>query len=84
MLHDDMKKTMTEEEVINLAYAEYEPKFDATAEFQVKIKSDDGGKTIDFFVVGEENAEYLRDELKQTYNGYRTIVVYRSEMKIKK
>lgn len=70
---------MNIEEIIDLALAEYGPLFKPTDEFEVKIGSDDGGRTIDFFVVGPENAEILRSKLPNKYHGYRSVVVYRYE-----
>ena len=77
MLHEDMKDTLSPDEVIDLAYSEFGRFFDAADEFEVKIGSDDGGRTLDFIVEGSENAVYLRTEVPPKYNGYRTVIIYR-------
>ena len=77
MLHEDMKDTMTPEEVVELAYSEFGKNFDAADEFEVKIGSDDGGRTLDLKIIGEENASFLRTAVPPRYNGYRTVIMYR-------
>ena len=79
MLHEDMKDFITTEEIISLALAEYAPMFAATARLDVVVSYDDGGKTLDFHIEGEENATFLRKEVPNSYNGYRTIVIYSPE-----
>jgi hypothetical protein len=70
---------MTLEEVIDLAHSEYSTMFTPEVNFEVTRGSDDGGKSLDFFVAGEENAVLLRDKLPDMYNGYRTVVIYSYE-----
>tara|TARA_B100000925_G_C22005034_1_gene473235 strand:+ start:2085 stop:2354 length:270 start_codon:yes stop_codon:yes gene_type:complete len=77
MLHEDMKDILNPDEVVELAYSEFGRLFDAADEFEVKIGSDDGGRTLDLMVIGSENATLLRTEVPPRYNGYRTVIVYR-------
>ncbi len=67
---------MSIEEVIGLAIAEYGVLFKSSAGFEVKVGSDDGGRTMDFFVSGSGNAETLRTKLPNEYHGYRSVVIY--------
>tara|TARA_B100000927_G_scaffold227350_1_gene187061 strand:+ start:407 stop:676 length:270 start_codon:yes stop_codon:yes gene_type:complete len=77
MLHDDFKDIMTPDEIINLAISEFGKFFDVADEFNVKIGSDDGGRTLDLMINGAENATFLRGEVPPKYNGFRTVVMYR-------
>jgi len=79
MLHRDLTSTMSTQEIIELAYAEFSHNFDAAAEFEIRKSADDGGKLLEFFVADDENATFLREELPPFYNGLRTIVLYRVE-----
>jgi len=79
VLHKDIINTMSTDEIIDLAYAEYSPYFDATAEFEIKRASDGGGRLLEFHVADEKNATFLRQELPPYYNGARTIVMYRTD-----
>ncbi len=79
MLHKDIMNNMSADELIDLAYAEYSPYFDATAELEIKQGSDGCGRLLEFFVSDEKNATFLRKELPAYYNGARTIVMYRTE-----
>lgn len=79
MLHIDFKDIMTPDEVIELAYSEFGKNFDAADEFNIKIGSDDGGRTLDLMINGEDNANFLRQEVPPNYNGFRTVIIYRYE-----
>ena len=68
---------MTPDEIIELAYSEYEPRLPKDAELEVKIASDDGGRLIEFRVYGEKYAQMLREDLPPKYNKMRTVVMYR-------
>jgi len=70
---------MTVEEVIDLAYSEYSSMLKSGDSLEIIRGTDDGGKSLDFIVVGDENATLLRNALPNTYNGYRTVVVYSYE-----
>ncbi len=70
---------MTLEEVIDLAYSKYSTLFESKDSLEVLRGSDDGGKTLDFKVVGDEHATLLRNKLPDMFNGYRTVVVYNYE-----
>ena len=70
-------KELSEQEIIDLAYATYEPCLDITDELNICIKSDDGGRHIEFSVENIEAAKYLRKEISHTFEGYRTIIRYR-------
>lgn len=71
---------MSIDEIVDLAYAEYSPYFDATVEFEIKHASDGSGRLLEFHVIDEKNATFLREELPTYYNGARTIVMYRTEV----
>lgn len=75
MLHKDID--LTPDEIVELAYSEYQPRLPRDAELEVKISSDDGGRLIEFKVYGETNAKMLREDLPPNYNKMRTVVVYR-------
>lgn len=77
---------VTPEEIIELAYSEYETRLPKDADLRIKIAIDDGGKHIEFLVKGSDNASMLRGDLPPRYNNMRTIVIYSrdSEVKIKK
>ena len=70
---------MTLEEVIDLAYSEYSSLFESKDSLEILRGSDDGGKTLDFKVTGEEDATNLRNKLPEMFNGYRTVVIYSYE-----
>ena len=68
---------MTLDQIVELAYSEYELSIPDSAELEIKIGSDDGGRLIEFIVYGEENAKVLREELPPNYNKMRTVVIYK-------
>jgi len=70
---------MTLDQIIDLAYTEYEESLPDSANLEIKIGSDDGGRLIEFHVEGKKNAEQLREELPPKYKKMRTIVIYRYE-----
>lgn len=86
MLHKDMIDFITPEEIIELAYSEYETRLPKDADLRIKIAVDDGGKHIEFLVKGSGNASMLRGDLPPKYNDMRTVVIYskENETKIKK
>jgi len=56
---------------------DFEPQLNPNATIEdIKFGSDDGGKTLDFFVDGDIAAKTLRELVPNTYNGYRTVIVY--------
>jgi hypothetical protein len=68
---------MTTEEIINLAFADFEPHLNPNSTIEdIKFGSDDGGKTLDFFVDGDDAAKVLRELVPNTYNGHRTVIIY--------
>ena len=77
MLHEDILVTLTLKEIVDLAYSEYTPRLPRSANLKIKVSSDDGGRLIEFFVDGEDNATMLREDLPPNYNKMRTIVIYR-------
>ncbi len=77
MLHKDMIDGMTPDEMVEHAYSEYKPRLPRDAELEIKITSDDGGRLMEFFVEGEENAQMLREDLPPKYNNMRTVVMFR-------
>ena len=76
MLHKDMIDGMTSKEIIELAYSEYKSRLPISAELEIKISSDSGGRLIEFSVQGRANAKNLREDLPPNYNGMRTVVTY--------
>ena len=72
-----MKKKINEQELINLAYATYEPYMEISDELEILMKSDDGGSHLDFFVSNHAAAVYLRENVPHTFEGKRTIIRYR-------
>jgi len=70
---------MNTEEIIELAYSDIGALLTDTSELEVKIGTDDGGRTLDFYVVGEEDATTIRKEITNFYHGFRTIVIYSYE-----
>ena len=70
---------MNDEELIQLVYSTYEPYMQITDELEVLIKSDDGGRHLDFFVSNRTAAKYLRNKVPHTFEGKRTIIRYRME-----
>ncbi len=70
---------MTPDEIKDLAHSEFGKFFDAADEFDVKIGSDDGGRTLDLMIKGADNANFLRKEVPPNYNGFRTVILYRYE-----
>ena len=68
---------MTTKDIIKMAYSEYESRLPKSAELKIKIGSDDGGRLIEFFVQGKENAKMLREDLPPNYNDMRTVVIFR-------
>lgn len=79
MLHKDIVENMTNDEIVELAKSEYGQSFKVSDNFDVKISYDDGGRLLEFYVEGEENAETLRKTLPRRYNDILTIVVYKYE-----
>jgi len=65
------------EEIIDLAYATFGPTVDITSELEILIKSDDGGRHLEFSVEDQETAKFLREEISHTYEGLRTIIRYK-------
>jgi len=86
VLHKDIIDFVTPEEIIELAYSEYETRLPKDADLRIKITTDDGGRHIEFFVKGPDNASMLREDLPPQYNNMRTVVIYSrdNEVKIKK
>ncbi len=76
VLHKDMIDGMTPDEIVELAYSEYESRLPRDAELEIKISSDDGGRLIEFKVYGESNAKMLREDLPPNYKKMRTVVMY--------
>jgi hypothetical protein len=76
-----MNKKINEQEIINLAYATYEPYLEISDELEILIKSDDGGRHLDFFVANHTAAIYLRENVPHTFEGKRTIIRYRKDPK---
>jgi hypothetical protein len=76
-----MKKKINEQELINLAYATYEPYMEIGDELEILMKSDDGGNHLDFFVSNHAAAAYLRENVPHTFEGKRTIIRYRTKSK---
>ena len=72
-----MTDKMTPEEIINLAYSEFDTGMSFDDTLKIKISSDDGGQILEFFVEGKENATALREEVPPKYNGFRTVIVFR-------
>jgi hypothetical protein len=77
VLHKDMIDGMTLSQIVELAYSEYENSIPDSAELEIKINSDDGGRLIEFIVNGEKNAKILREELPPNYNKMRTVVIFK-------
>ena len=74
----EMEK-INQQEIIDLAYATYEPYMEVSDELEITIKSDDGGRHIDFFVSNQDAAVYLRENVPHTFEGKRTIIRYRKQ-----
>ena len=72
-------KDMTLEEVIVLAYAEFSGLFESKDSLEILRGSDDGGKTLDFKVAGDDHAAMLRNKLPYMFNGYGTVVIFSYE-----
>lgn len=83
LLHQDMIEFVTPEEIIELAYSEYETRLPKDADLRIIISTDDGGKHMEFIVQGQENAAMLRGDLPPEYNNMRTVVTYLRDNKIK-
>jgi hypothetical protein len=79
VLHSDMIDGMTTDQIKEMAFSEYESRLPDSAELEVKISSDDGGRLIEFIVRGEYNAKILREDLPPNYKKMRTVVIYRKE-----
>jgi len=73
-----MKKKINEQEIIAMAYATYEPYMEINDELEIAMKSDDGGRHIEFFVSNQAAASYLRENVPHTLEGKRTIIRYRT------
>jgi|TARA_R100000081_G_C4765671_1_gene142578 hypothetical protein len=67
------------EEIIEFAYATIGPLVDISSELQILVKSDDGGRHLEFSVEDHETAKFLRKEISHTFEGLRTIIRYRIE-----
>jgi ribosomal protein S6E (S10) len=67
VLHSDMIDGMTTDQIKEMAFSEYESRLPDSAELEVKISSDDGGRLIEFIVRGEYNAKILREDLPPNY-----------------
>lgn len=65
------------EEIIELAYATFDPLVSISSELEIHIKSDDGGRHLEFSVKDRDTAIFLREEISHNYEGLRTIVVYK-------
>ena len=65
------------EEIIELAYATFDPLVGISAELEINVKSDDGGRHLEFSVEDRDTAKFLREEISHTYEGLRTIVIYK-------
>jgi hypothetical protein len=68
-------------ETIDFAYATYGPYIEITDELDIVIKSDDGGRHLQFSVLSQDSAKYLRESVPHTFEGYRTIIRYTTERK---
>ena len=79
MLHKDLIEIMSTSEIIDLAYSEYSPFFDASAQFEIRHSSDGCGTLLEFHVVDNKNASFLREKLPPFYNGARTVVMYTND-----
>tara|TARA_B100000963_G_C22602927_1_gene661146 strand:+ start:1803 stop:2036 length:234 start_codon:yes stop_codon:yes gene_type:complete len=64
------------EEIIEFAYATVGPLVDISSELEILVKSDDGGRHLEFTVTDRETAKFLRQEISHTFEGYRTIIRY--------
>ena len=64
------------EEIIDFAYATVGPLVDISSELKILVKSDDGGRHLEFTVIDHETAKFLRKEISHTFEGYRTIIRY--------
>ena len=69
---------LNEEEIIDLAHATYSPYMQVEDELEILIKSDDGGRHIEFTVKVRDTAIYLRESIPHTFEGLRTIIRYSS------
>jgi hypothetical protein len=72
-------KEKEEQEIIDLAYATYEPYLQISDELDIFMKSDDGGRHLQFSVSNRGTAKYLRGEVPHTFSNMRTIIRYRIE-----
>jgi hypothetical protein len=70
---------MSDQELIDLAYATYAPYLEITDDLEIQIKSDDGGNHLDFFVSNHAAGQYLREAIPPMFEGKRTIIRYRIE-----
>jgi len=77
VLHKDMIDGMTLKQIVELAYSEYKSSIPDSAELEIRINSDSGGRLIEFIVYGEKNAKVLRGEIPPNYNKMRTVVIYK-------
>jgi hypothetical protein len=69
-------KELNEEEIIDLAHATYSPYMQIDDELEILMKSDDGGRHIEFTVRVKNTAIYLRESVPHTFEGFRTIIRY--------
>tara|TARA_R100001015_G_C4632982_1_gene197277 strand:+ start:79 stop:312 length:234 start_codon:yes stop_codon:yes gene_type:complete len=67
------------EEIIEFAYATIGPLVDISSELKILVKSDDGGRHLEFTVEDHDTAKYLRKEISHTFEGFRTIIRYKIE-----
>ena len=64
------------EEIIDFAYATVGPLVNISSELEILVKSDDGGRHLEFTVLDRETAKFLREEISHTFEGFRTIIRY--------
>ena len=70
---------MNTEEIIELAYSEIGALLGDKAELEIRLGTDDGGRTLDFHLIGEDNAATVRREISNFYHGFRTIIIFSYE-----
>ena len=72
-----------EKEIIDLAYATHGPYLEITDNLFIAVKSDDGGRHLEFSVDTRSAAQFLREAVPHTLEGMRTIIRYSIEGKEK-
>ena len=70
---------MSDQEIINFAYSEFEPFLSPSDELSIRMASDDGGRHLEFTVENRDSGSFLRTEIPHTYHGYRTVIRYKIE-----